>query len=60
MPTNTSNYTVLINDINAHKPDAVIQLGYPDNDVAFLRNLEASGVHFKWLFAMYPGWNSTI
>lgn len=55
VPTNTSNYTVLINDINAHKPDAVVQLGYPDNDVAFLRNLEASGMHFKWLFATYPG-----
>ncbi|TAN10663.1 MAG: amino acid ABC transporter substrate-binding protein [Burkholderiaceae bacterium] len=55
VPTNTSNYTVLINDINAHKPDAVVQLGYPDNDAAFLRNLEASGMHFKWLFAMYPG-----
>ncbi|HMN57431.1 MAG TPA: ABC transporter substrate-binding protein [Ottowia sp.] len=55
VPTSTSNYTVLINDIKAHQPDAVIQLGYPDNDVAFLRNLQASGVHFKWLFAMYPG-----
>ncbi|HEU0231423.1 MAG TPA: ABC transporter substrate-binding protein [Burkholderiaceae bacterium] len=55
VPTNTSSYTVLLNSIRAAKPDAVIQLGYPGNDTAFLRNLHDSGAHFKWLFAVFPG-----
>lgn len=55
VPTSTSNYTVLLNNIMATKPDAVIQLGYPNNDIAFLRNLGDSGASFKWLFQIYPG-----
>jgi branched-chain amino acid transport system substrate-binding protein len=55
VPTSTSNYTVLLNSIRAAQPDAVIQMGYPGNDVAFLRNLHDSGTPFKWLFAIYPG-----
>lgn len=55
VPTNTSNYTVLINNIVASKPDAVIELGYPNNDISFLRNLGDSGVKFKWLFTVFPG-----
>ncbi len=55
VPTATSNYTVLINNIAAAKPDAVIALGYPNNDIALLRNLGDSGVTFPWLFQIYPG-----
>lgn len=55
VPTATSNYTVLINNIAAAKPDAVIALGYPNNDIAFLRNLGDSGQAFKFLFQIYPG-----
>ena len=55
VPTATSNYTVLINNIAATKPDAVIALGYPNNDIAFLRNLGDSGVTFRWRFQIYPG-----
>lgn len=55
VPTNTSNYNVLINNIAASKPDAVIELGYPNNDIAFLRNLSDAGVKFKWLFTVFPG-----
>ena len=55
VPTNTSNYTVLINDIANAKPDAVIELGYVGNDIAFLRNLQDSGQTFRFLFAIYPG-----
>ncbi len=46
---------MLINNIAAAKPDAVIELGYPGNDIAFLRNLQDSGEKFKFLFAVYPG-----
>ncbi|MBS0560757.1 MAG: ABC transporter substrate-binding protein [Proteobacteria bacterium] len=55
VPTNTSNYTVLINNIAAANPDAVITLGYTGNDIAFLRNLQDSGQKFRFLFSIYPG-----
>jgi branched-chain amino acid transport system substrate-binding protein len=55
VPTNTSNYTVLINNIAATNPDAVLELGYVGNDIAFLRNLQDSGQKFRFLFAIYPG-----
>jgi branched-chain amino acid transport system substrate-binding protein len=55
VPTNTTSYTVLINNIKAANPDAVIELGYPSNDISFLRNLQDSGTKFKWLFTIYPG-----
>ena len=54
-PTSTSNYTVLINNIAAAKPDAVIELGYPGNDIAFLRNLQDLGEAFKFVFTAYAG-----
>lgn len=55
VPTNTSNYTVLLNNIRASNPDAVIHLGYAGNDIAFLRNVQDSGIQFKFLFSIYPG-----
>lgn len=55
VPTETSNYTVLINNIRAANPDAVIHLGYAVNDIAFLRNLQDSGTKFKFVFCIYPG-----
>ena len=55
IPTETTNYTVIINNIMASKPDAVIHLGYAPNDIAFLRNVQDVGAKFKWLFCIYPG-----
>jgi branched-chain amino acid transport system substrate-binding protein len=55
VPTSTSNYTVLINNIASHHPDAVAELGYPGNDIAFLRNLQDSGEKFRFLFSIYAG-----
>jgi branched-chain amino acid transport system substrate-binding protein len=55
IPTETTNYTVIINNINNTSPDAVIHLGYAPNDIAFLRNLQDVGVKFKMLFCIYPG-----
>jgi branched-chain amino acid transport system substrate-binding protein len=55
VPTETSNYTVLLNNIRASNPDAVIHLGYASNDIAFLRNVQDSGIKFKFLFCVYPG-----
>lgn len=55
VPTSTSNYTVILNNIAAAKPDAVIQLGYVGNDIAFLRNLQDNGQAFRFLFTIYSG-----
>lgn len=55
VPTSTSNYTVLINNIAAQNPDAVLALGYVGNDIAFLRNLQDSGNQFRFVFSIYAG-----
>ncbi|MEI9982310.1 MAG: amino acid ABC transporter substrate-binding protein [Aliidongia sp.] len=55
VPTNTSNYSVIINNIAETNPDAVLELGYVGNDIAFLRNLGDSGQKFKFLFTIYSG-----
>ena len=55
VPTTTSNYTVLINNIAATNPDAVLHLGYAGNDIAFFRNLQDSGQKFRFVFGIYPG-----
>lgn len=55
VPTSTTNYTVLLHRIQAAHPDAVLELGYPGNDIAFLKTLHASGIKFPMVFAVYPG-----
>jgi branched-chain amino acid transport system substrate-binding protein len=55
VPTSESNYFVLLHTIAAQNPDAVIELGYPDNDIAFLHALSSSGLHFKMVFTVFPG-----
>src|SRR3984957_3252687 len=59
VPTTTSNYTVLINNIAAKNPDAVLHLGYVGNDIAFFRNLQDSGDKFRFVFGIYPGTEQT-
>jgi branched-chain amino acid transport system substrate-binding protein len=55
VPTETSNYNVLLQKIRAAKPDAVIEFGYAPNDIAFLRNVVEGGHKFKALFTTYSG-----
>jgi branched-chain amino acid transport system substrate-binding protein len=55
VPTETTNYTVIINNIANTNPDAVIEFGYAPNDIAFLRNVQDVGVKFKMLFSIYAG-----
>jgi branched-chain amino acid transport system substrate-binding protein len=55
VPTETTNYTVIINNIASKNPDAVIHFGYAPNDIAFLRNVQDVGVNFKMLFNIYSG-----
>ena len=55
VPTSTSNYSVLVHAVMASNPDAVIEFGYPTNDIPFLQSVSASGAHFKMLFTIFPG-----
>jgi branched-chain amino acid transport system substrate-binding protein len=55
VPTETFNYTMLLKNIRASNPDAVLHFGYPSNDIAFLRDVQGSGIRFKFLFCNYPG-----
>ncbi len=55
VPTSESNYTVLLHTIAASKPDSVLEFGYPPNDIAFLRALSQSGLHFPMTFTIFPG-----
>jgi branched-chain amino acid transport system substrate-binding protein len=55
VPTSTSSYTTLIQDVAAKRPQAVLELGYQNNDIDFLKQLHASGVHFDMVFTAFPG-----
>lgn len=55
VPTSTSSYTVLLHNVQTAKPDAVIEFGYPNNDIAFLQDLRASGMKFNMVFTIFPG-----
>lgn len=55
VPTGTSNYVTLVNNIAAREPDAVINLAYPGADIAFLRAVQDAGASFKMLFTIYAG-----
>ena len=55
VPTSTTNYQVLIHRIQATHPDAVLELGYPTNDIAFLKALHSTGFKFPVVFSIYAG-----
>ena len=55
VPSSTTNYSVLLHDIKATNPDAVMEFGYPNNDIAFLQALQSSGLKFKMTFTVFPG-----
>jgi branched-chain amino acid transport system substrate-binding protein len=55
VPTSTSSYTALLHSIAARNPEALIEFGYPNNDIAFLQALENSGLHFNMVFTIFPG-----
>jgi branched-chain amino acid transport system substrate-binding protein len=55
VPTTESNYTILLHAIAATQPDAVLEFGYAPNDIAFLKALDQSGLHFPMVFTVFPG-----
>ena len=55
VPTATSDYTTIVHSMAAAHPQAVLELGYPPNDIAFLQAVAASGAHFPMTFTAFPG-----
>ena len=55
VPTTQTDYTTLVRSIQATSPDAVLELGYPNNDIAFFKDLQSTGTHFKFVLTPFPG-----
>ena len=55
VPTATASYGTLIQSIKATNPSAVLELGYPTNDIPFLQALQSGGVKFPMVFTAFPG-----
>src|ERR1700758_1610029 len=53
--TETTNYTVIINNIANTEPDEVIHFGDAPNDNAFLLNVQDVVAKFNMVFGIYPG-----
>lgn len=53
--TKTSTYQVLLHRINAAHPDAVVELGYSNNDIGFLKAVASNGDHYPVLATIFPG-----
>lgn len=54
VPTKTSDYGSIIQTIKNKVPQAVIELGYQNNDIAFLNDLRSAGVHFPFVLTAFP------
>lgn len=53
VPANTTDYTLLVNNVEAAQPDALLEFGYPANEIAFLHAMQDNGSKFKFLFTGY-------
>lgn len=53
VPANTTDYTLLVNNVDAAKPDALLEFGYPANEIAFLHAMQDNGSKFPFLFTGY-------
>ncbi|WP_158743824.1 ABC transporter substrate-binding protein [Acidisphaera sp. L21] len=53
VPANTTDYTLLVNNVDAAKPDALFEFGYPANEIAFLHALQDNDTKFKFMFTGY-------
>ena len=53
VPANTTDYTLLVNNVEAAKPDALLEFGYPANEIAFLHAMQDNDTKFKFLFTGY-------
>ncbi len=55
VPTTQTDYSTLVQSIKATSPDAVLELGFPNNDIAFLNQLASTGTHFPFVLTPFPG-----
>ncbi len=53
--TSQTDFTSLITTLQSYNPQAVVFYGYPTNDIPFLNELHSMGVHFPYLFTIFPG-----
>jgi len=53
VPASTTDYTLLLNNVSAAKPDALLEFGYPANEIAFLHAMQDNAAKFKFLFTGY-------
>ena len=53
--SSTRDYGVMLRNIASKKPDAVIEFGYDQNDIAFLQGIQNGGYHFNAVFTVFPG-----
>jgi branched-chain amino acid transport system substrate-binding protein len=58
--TDTRDYGVILRNISARNPDAVVEFGYAPNDIAFLQGVQNGGYHFKMVFTVFSGQQFSI
>jgi len=54
-PTSLSDFSSYISSIETISPQAVIEFGYPTDDIPFLNQIASSKVCFPLLYTNYPG-----
>ena len=55
VPTSTSDYSSIIATLESLHPQAVLELGYPSNDIAFLSGLASAHACFPLVLTNFPG-----
>lgn len=60
VPTTTTDYATLLHTLAAQNPQAVIEFGYDNNDIAWFQNLSQSGLKFPLVFTIYPGLETAL
>lgn len=53
--SSTAQYVTLLQTINSTGAQALIEFGYPPNDIAMFQALKSSNIHFDFTFTVFPG-----
>lgn len=54
-PTSTTSFSSQLAAIEATHPQAVVEYGFPTNDIPFLNGIASGGYHFNYTFTVFPG-----
>ena len=60
VPTTQSDYSTIVQAIKGANPQAVLEFGYPNNDIAFLNQLKSTNTHFNFVLTPFPGQLPTL